>query len=118
MKRLIRKKYQKLLFACTLLLAFGAISYGNPLLAQSESSGDRAESALNKYPQNFIANYNNQCMELASGDLPKGDAQTLCKCTLREFKSRYTYEQYQELAQEEKEDIGLFCLEKLLYPDE
>ncbi len=117
MKPGIRKKYKKLFFTCTLLLAFGVISYGNSLAVEQESS-DSQKSGSNKYPQNFIANYTNECMELAGEDLAQEDAQILCQCTLTEFQTRYTHEQYEQLPQETKEDVGLFCLEKLLYPDE
>ncbi len=108
---------EKLSLISALLLAFSFILYDSSLAVEEKNSVS-PEVVPNEYPDIFVGSYINQCTELAGVDLPQEDAHNLCKCTLKNFQARYSYEQYKELSQETKEDIGLSCFEKVLYPDE
>jgi len=72
-----------------------------------------------EYPQDFITQYMEDCREMAiaEGLLPE-DAEIVCTCTLDRFQQQYSYEEYQQLPQETKEEVGYDCFDELLYEEE
>ncbi len=100
-----------------LLLAFSFNPYDTGLAVEEKNSVS-PEVVLNEYPDIFVGNDINQCIELAGVNLPQEEGHNLCECNLNNFQARYIYEQYKALLQETKEDISLYCFEKVLYLNE
>jgi hypothetical protein len=95
--------------------------FGN--LAPSEAK--KPTSTTNKYPQNVIAGYMENCLSQAMlQDLPEADARKLCNCTIQKFQAKYTLEQFTQLAKTFKTnqnsankltEVGAACLDQILY---
>ncbi|TVQ46108.1 MAG: hypothetical protein EA365_06395 [Gloeocapsa sp. DLM2.Bin57] len=71
------------------------------------------------YPEDFVTDYLADCRELAiaEGLLPE-DADILCQCTIDKFQAQYSFEEYEQLSQEAKEEVGYDCFDELLFEDE
>lgn len=71
------------------------------------------------YPEAFVSDYLAECQKLAIAEklLPE-EAKILCDCTINSFQEKYSFEEYQQLDQETKEEVGYDCFDQLLYEDE
>ena len=71
------------------------------------------------YPEAFVSDYLAECQKLAiAEDLLPEDAKTLCDCTINSFQEKYSFEEYKQLDQETKEEVGYDCFDQILYEDE
>lgn len=102
-------KLFKLLISVAVLVAvpkIGAIAQETP------------PSEPHVYPEDFVADYLEDCRQLAMAeDLTAQEADTLCLCTIERFQAEYSFEEYQQLDQETKEEIGYDCFDEILYED-
>ncbi|ELR98361.1 hypothetical protein GLO73106DRAFT_00021910 [Gloeocapsa sp. PCC 73106] len=77
-----------------------------------------AQATPSVYPEDFVTDYLEECRQLAlAEDLTTEEADVLCACTIESFQAQYSFEEYQQLSQETKEDIGYICFEEILYED-
>ena len=70
-------------------------------------------------------NYHQECViQSQQQGLPLESAQTVCKCTISEFRNKYTTETFKELTQQVKtnketarelREVGETCFEKILF---
>ena len=83
----------------------------------------------NQYPQEYVADYMSSCLENAiARGLPPEMAPELCSCTITQFQSRYTIDQFAELRQQADAnepavvesflEVGFQCVETMLYNNE
>jgi hypothetical protein len=86
-------------------------------LQAAEKTNTTQKAALNRYPQDFTNNYMKSCNAVAGKELPSKEAQELCTCTLKNFQSRYSYDQYKKLSQETREEVGYSCFDSILYEE-
>lgn len=71
------------------------------------------------YPEDFVTDYLTDCRELAIAEgLLAEDADILCQCTIDKFQKQYSFEEYEQLPQEVKEEVGYDCFDELLFEDE
>ena len=98
-----------------LLLSFGLLMIPSGLVLAQETQ----PTTKHIYPQDFVSDYLAECQELAiAEDLLPEDAKILCDCTINSFQNKYSFEEYQQLDQETKEEVGYDCFDQLLYEDE
>ncbi len=87
-----------------------------------------AETEPNQYPQEFVADYMNNCTKSATTrGLPPEMAPELCSCTIAKFQTQYTVDQFAQLRQQADEnepevvdnfqEVGFECLESMLYEE-
>lgn len=107
------------LFYFILFLGFGL--YPVSTLAQNTATPPQPKY---KYPQEIVNAYISSCSQrsIQEGLTPQ-QAKTVCQCTINQFQSRYSFEQFIKIytqAQKSKEspdefvDVGIECAEKLL----
>ena len=70
-------------------------------------------------------NYQEECLVQSQEEgLPLESAQTVCECTISEFRNKYTTERFKELTQQvntdrkvarEMREVGEMCFEKILF---
>jgi uncharacterized membrane protein len=94
------------------LLALITIGYNGNLSAWAQTN------TQNKYPQSFVDEYMATCLQRATEEgLEEQDRSQLCNCTLSKFQAKYTLEQFKQLSQSVREDIGYQCLDEILYEE-
>lgn len=85
-----------------------------PVLSETSDS-----TTVHSYPEDFLEEYFVECRKLAIAEgLSEEDAQVLCDCTINKFQSQYSFEEYQQLTPEQREEIGYACFEDILYEEE
>ena len=120
------------------LINIAALSFVS-VLSMTEASAQSNNSEFNQQQciQNLVkeglqpkqasvwCNYNAECIIQSQQEgLPLESAQTLCKCTISEFRNKYTTDKFKELTQQvnsnkkvarELREVGEMCFEKILY---
>lgn len=112
---ILKMKIQQLSLFITLLLALSPFE----TMAQ--------ETPKNQYPEDFVQQYMADCKERSVTEgVPPEDTETFCTCTLNEFQSQYTLEQFKKLTADSKEnqdaadalsEVGFSCFEPILYEE-
>lgn len=90
----------------------------SPAVAQDAELEQPPVNPKHVYPPEFVQEYLQECRELAiaEGLLPE-DAQILCECTIKTFQEQYSYQDYQQLDQAVKEEVGYDCFDQILYEE-
>ncbi len=84
-----------------------------------------AKQGLKTTQASVWCNYEEKCLvESQNEGLSKESAQTVCKCTISEFRNKYTTEKFKQLTQQvnnnrkvarELREVGEMCFEKILF---
>ncbi|NET24376.1 hypothetical protein [Okeania sp. SIO1I7] len=106
----------------TFLLILISIAYCSLLVSEAKSQTPKLLSQ-NEYPQDFTEAYQASCkINAVTKGLSTEQAETLCDCTLNQFQSKYTLEEFQKLMNkaakeetpEELIEVGEICAEELI----
>lgn len=83
--------------------------------------------ADNRYPQDFVSNYLKDCRQSAAEEgVPQQDTQNFCNCTLNQFQSQYSLNEFKQLTQRSNQsqqaadaltEVGSSCFEEILYEE-
>lgn len=94
---------------------------------QQQCVNKLVKEGLTKNQADIWCNYENECLERSQKEgLPIYAAQSLCDCTIKDFRKTYTAEKFKELNQQAKTDeeianklreVGESCFEDLLFAD-
>jgi len=91
-----------------------------------------AESSTNapkpdRYPAEFVREYQQECLQTSLEEgLAEVEAKKLCSCTMDEFSSQYSLEEFKQLTAASTTDkaaetalleVGQSCFEQLLYAE-
>jgi hypothetical protein len=91
------------------------------------AEGTTKSASANQYSAAFIEDYDRECIQTSQAEgLEREDAERLCHCTISEFQSQYSMEEFQQLtvasatdpeAESALVEVGQFCFEQILYEE-
>ena len=96
-----------------------------PLLDKEQCIQSLVKEGLKSTQASVWCNYQEECLVKSQEEgLPLESAQTVCQCTISEFRNKYSTEKFKELTQQvntdrkvarELRDVGEMCFEQILF---
>ena len=127
------KKFFPLAAINLTVLSVVSASMTTDVLAQSQKSGFNQQQCIQNLVKEGLkstqasvwCNYQQECLsESQKEGLPLESANSVCQCTISEFRNKYTTETFKELTQQvnsnkkvarELREVGEMCFEKILF---
>jgi hypothetical protein len=129
-------KHYQLTFVSLITVGLFSLNFCQATQAQTNKKNPfNQQQCINKLVKEGLAknqadiwcNYENECLDRAQKEgLPPYAAQSLCDCTIKQFRKTYTAEKFKELNQQAKtnqeianklREVGESCFEDLLFED-
>ena len=95
------------------------------LLNKQQCIQSLVKQGLKSTQASVWCNYQEECLVQSQKEgLPLESSQTVCKCTISEFRNKYSTEKFKELTQQvnsnkkvarELREVGEMCFEKILF---
>ncbi|GAB4525746.1 MAG: hypothetical protein Tsb0014_05360 [Pleurocapsa sp.] len=102
-------------------LSFILLISSSAVAAETQDNPNVTET----YPTEFVSDYTKECTQTSMEEgLTDTEAKTLCQCTIDEFQSQYTLEEFKKLTAASATDenasntlieVGQGCFESILY---
>lgn len=129
----MKSKFYYLSLVSIVFLAFSSVINVNTIQAQEVNFDQKkciqslVKQGLNTEQAKIWCNYKLDCLKRSQKEgLPKDAAESVCDCTINEFRKRYNPQQFQNLINQSKtnqsiaeklREVGETCFDNILYEE-
>lgn len=129
----MNNKFYSLSLISIVFLSFSSVININSVKAQEINFDQKkciqsfVKQGLNSEQAKIWCNYKLDCLKRSQKEgLPKDAAESVCNCTINEFKKRYNLQQFQNLTRqaetnqsiaEKLREVGETCFDNILYEE-